>query len=64
VTAPIRYVTLNEVLAMYRELMDARGQQGALVAREKLESAVARPQTSAFGEDAYRSLAAKAAALL
>jgi death-on-curing protein len=31
---------------------------------EKLDAAVARPQASVFGEDAYPSLAEKAAALL
>jgi death-on-curing protein len=44
--------------------MLAEHQQSLLIAPEKLEAAVLRPQASVFGEDAYPSLAAKAAALL
>lgn len=40
------------------------GQQAILGAPGKLEAAVQRPQASAFGEDAYPTLAEKAAALL
>jgi death-on-curing protein len=40
------------------------GQQAILGAPAKLEAAVLRPQSSAFGEDAYPTLVEKAAALL
>lgn len=40
------------------------GEKSRLLSRALLESAVARPQASAFGEDAYPALLEKAAALL
>ena len=57
----MRYLTVEEVLEINAEVM---GGQHALRDRGLLESAVARPQTSAFGVDAYPDLASKAAALL
>jgi death-on-curing protein len=57
----VRYLTVAEVLEINAELMGGRP---ALRDRGLLESAVARPQASAFGADAYPDLASKAAALL
>ncbi len=56
---PVRYLSLESVLALVREL-------GAGPVRDVglLDSAVARPQASVFGEDAYPLLETKAAALL
>ncbi|MBI5931343.1 MAG: type II toxin-antitoxin system death-on-curing family toxin [Chloroflexi bacterium] len=56
-----RYLTADEVLVINEEILggEARPRDRGL-----LESAVARPMASAFGEDAYPSLFEKAAALL
>lgn len=62
-----RYVTLQQILAYHSELMALQGQQSLLMGdqgRNKLEAALARPQASAFGEDAFATMAGKAAALL
>ncbi len=61
------YVTLEQILAYHSELMLLQGQQSSLMGdqgREKLEAALGRPQASAFGEDAFPTLAEKAGALL
>jgi death-on-curing protein len=57
----MRYLTVEEVLEINAQVM---GSRHVLRDRGLLESAVARPQASAFGTDAYPDLAAKAAALL
>jgi death-on-curing protein len=57
----MRYLTVDEVLEINAEVMGGRH---ALRDLDLLESAVARPQASAFGVDAYPDLASKAAALL
>jgi death-on-curing protein len=57
----MRYLTVEEVLEINAEVMGGRH---VLRDRGLLESAVARPQASAFGVDAYPDLASKAAALL
>ncbi|MBW1812061.1 MAG: type II toxin-antitoxin system death-on-curing family toxin [Deltaproteobacteria bacterium] len=57
----MRYLTIEEVLEINAEVMGGRH---ALRDRGLLDSAVARPQASAFGADAYLDLASKAAALL
>lgn len=56
----MRYVDLDDVLHIARRVV------GDVLVRDVglLESAVARPSVSAFGEDAYRSLHEKAAALV
>lgn len=55
------YLTLPELIHVAERTLD-----GSVEMRDAglLASAVARPQASAFGEDAYPTLAAKAAALL
>jgi death-on-curing protein len=57
----MRYLTVEEVLEINAEVI---GGGHALRDLGLLESAVARPQASAFGADAYPDLASKAAALL
>jgi death-on-curing protein len=57
----MRYLTVEEVLEVNAEVMGGRH---VLRDRGLLESAVARPQASAFGADAYPDLVTKAAALL
>lgn len=57
----MRYLSVEETLEINAEVMAGRH---VLRDRALLESAVARPQASAFGVDAYPDLASKAAALL
>jgi death-on-curing protein len=57
----MRYLTVEEALEINAKVMGGRH---ALRNRGLLESAIARPQASAFGVDAYPDLASKAAALL
>jgi death-on-curing protein len=57
----MRYITVEEVLEINAEVM---GGKHTLRDQGLLESAVGRPQASAFGTDAYPDLASKAAALL
>jgi death-on-curing protein len=61
----VRYVTVEEVLAYVERLTQAQGQpMPTLLSLDRLEAAIARPASSAFGEDIFPSLPAKAAALL
>lgn len=57
----MRYLHVNEVLHLHALEV---GSEVPLRDRGLLEAAVARPQQSAFGEDAYPTLHLKAAALL
>jgi len=57
----MRYLTVAEVLEIHAEVM---GGHAALRDLGLLESAVVRPQASAFGRDAYPDVVSKAAALL
>ncbi len=56
----IRYLALDDVMAAYARKI------GTPVVRDEaaLLSAIGRPQASAFGVDAYPTLALKAAALM
>lgn len=58
------YVTLEGLVAYHREVMAEHGQSGTLMWPEKLAAAIERPKTEAFGEEAFRTLAEKAAVLL
>jgi death on curing protein len=60
VTESIDYLTLDDVLEVADGIIDG------VVVRDMglLASAVARPQTTVFGEDAYPTLSDKAAALM
>lgn len=57
----MRYLSVDDVLHLHALEV---GQRVPLRDRGLLESAVARPQQSAFGEDAYATVHLKAAALL
>lgn len=57
----IRYLDVDDVLHLH--LLEV-GPDVGLRDRNLLEAAVERPQQSAFGDDAYPTLASKAAALL
>lgn len=55
----LEYLDLEDLLQLVRDLKTGPVRDVGL-----LDSAAARPQSSAFGEDAYPTLALKAAALL
>ncbi len=55
----MQYLTVEDVVAFYAEAIGVP----ALRSPDGLASAVGRPQQSAFGEDAYPTIALKAAAL-
>lgn len=58
---PIEYLDLDDLVELARILL---GDNPAIRDIGLLGSAAARPQTTAFGEDAYPDLISKAAALL
>ncbi len=61
----IRYLSVQEVIAINVAVIQkySRGEQIGVKSSSLLESAVLRPQSSAFGDDAYPTLFDKAAAL-
>jgi death on curing protein len=61
VTAPVQFLDLDDVLELAKRLL---GDPPPVRDVGLLGSAVARPQTTVFGEDAYPDLQMKAAALL
>ncbi|MGH9441087.1 MAG: type II toxin-antitoxin system death-on-curing family toxin [Thermoanaerobaculia bacterium] len=60
----IRHLSVEQVLDLHERLNRVFGGAAALRDRGLLESAAARPGATFDGEDLYRDLAAKAAALL
>ncbi len=58
------YLTLEDVTELGIAVLAAEGQEFLVADAGLLQSALARPQASAFGADAYTSLEAKAAALI
>jgi death-on-curing protein len=61
----IRYLSVQEIIAINVALIQkySPGEQIGIKSNSLLESAVLRPQSSAFSEDAYPSISEKAAAL-
>lgn len=59
----MRYLSLQEVISLHSLLISQSGGSSGLRDRGALESAVAQPEASFGGEDLYRDLASKAAAL-
>jgi death-on-curing protein len=60
----IRHLSVEQVLGLHEQLVHEFGGATGLRDRGLLESAVARPAMTFDGEDLYRDLAAKAAALM
>jgi len=58
-----RYLTVNEVLQLYRQVMDRSGGTVGILSMEALESAVAQPRATFDGKELYPSVLGKAAAL-
>ena len=59
----MRYLTLNEVLEVHRQVMAQSGGAEGLMHLPALESALAQPQMTFGGADLYPTLVDKAAAL-
>jgi death-on-curing protein len=59
----VRYLTLNEVLEVHRQVMAQSGGAEGLLHLPALESALAQPQMTFGGADLYPTLVDKAAAL-
>lgn len=56
------YLTVDQVVEIHDEAVREFGGMDGLRSLDLLESAVYQPQQSAFGDDAYPSIASKAAA--
>lgn len=61
----IRYLTIQEIIAIHVAVIQkySLGEHIGIKSQSLLESAAYLPQSSAFGEEAYLSIYAKAAAL-
>ncbi len=59
----MRYLTLNEVLAVHDQVMRQSGGVVGVLSLPALESALAQPRMTFGGEDLYPTLVEKAAAL-
>jgi death-on-curing protein len=59
----MRYLTLGEVLALHRRILAESGGRPGLRDLGAIASALAQPRVSVGGQDAYPTLADKAAAL-
>ena len=59
----MRYLSLAEVLLLHRLVMEQSGQQAVPRDLGALQAAVAQPRQTFGGQDLYRDLAGKAAAL-
>jgi death on curing protein len=58
----IDYLSVDQVIALHRRAIELYGGLNGIRSEHQLASAVFQPQASAFGEDAYPSIAEKAAA--
>lgn len=59
----MRYLTVSEVIELYRQVMESSGGIVGILSIEALESAVAQPRATFGGKDLYPSLVEKASAL-
>lgn len=59
----MRYLTVSEVIELYRQVMEASGGTVGILSMEALESAVAQPRASFDGNDLYPTIIEKASAL-
>lgn len=62
-TEAIQYLSLEQVLSAHAVLIKRYGGRHGILNQGPLESAVFRPQASAFGQEAYPTLFEKCAAL-
>ncbi len=59
----MRYLTLNEVLRLYQDIIQQSGGTPGIRDLDALESALAQPRQTFAGDDLYPSLVEKAATL-
>ena len=59
----IKYLSIEQILAIHEELIKSYGGSHGVRDRGLLESAVFRPQTTVFGEEAYPTVFEKCAVL-
>ena len=59
----MRYLTVSEVIELYRQVMEASGGTVGILSINALESAVSQPRATFGGNDLYPSLVEKAATL-
>lgn len=59
----MRYLTVSEVIELYRQVMETSGGTVGILSLESLESAVALPRATFGGKELYPTIIEKAAAL-
>ena len=59
----MRYLTVSEVIELYRQVMEASGGTVGILSIASLESAVAQPRATFDGNELYSTIIEKAAAL-
>ena len=59
----MRYLTVSEVIELYRQVMETSGGTVGILSIEALESAVAQPLATFDGKELYPTIIEKAAAL-
>ncbi len=59
----MQYLTVSEVIELYRQVMETSGGTVGILSIEALESAVAQPRATFDGKELYPTIIEKAAAL-
>jgi death-on-curing protein len=59
----MRYLTVSEVIELYRQMMETSGGTVGILSIEALESAVAQPRATFDGKELYSTVIEKTAAL-
>lgn len=59
----MRYLTVSEVIELYRQVMETSGGTVGILSIEALESALAQPRATFDGKELYPAIIEKAAAL-
>jgi death-on-curing protein len=59
----MHYLTVSEVIELYRQVMEASGGTVGILSIESLESAVSQPRATFAGNELYPTIIEKAAAL-
>ncbi len=59
----MRYLTVSEVIELYRQVMETSGGTVGILSIEALESALAQPRATFGGKELYPTIIEKAAAL-
>ena len=59
----MRYLTISEILQMYRFMMEISGGTFGILSLDMLESAIAQPHSNFGGKELYPTIVEKAAAL-